>query len=86
MALLVVFQGVKNKDCVSDEVIEAFKYTFGQPGAMTPPINYYRNLFKETEEKGSSGGFKPIELPTLIIWVRPLPCNVHVFTGVGTLL
>ena len=26
----------------TDEDMEAWKYTFGQPGAVTPPLNYYR--------------------------------------------
>lgn len=27
---------------LDDDVMEAYKYTFSQPGALTPPINYYR--------------------------------------------
>ncbi|OQV11892.1 Epoxide hydrolase 4 [Hypsibius exemplaris] len=30
----------------SAEDIEAYKYTFGKPGALTPPVNYYRNIFR----------------------------------------
>jgi pimeloyl-ACP methyl ester carboxylesterase len=28
----------------TEEDLEAYKYTFGKPGALTGPINYYRNL------------------------------------------
>ena len=59
-------QGAHNKDAFPDEVIEAYKYTFSQPGAFTPPINYYRNM-EEIENAGENWG--PIEVPTLLIWV-----------------
>lgn len=32
----------KTRNC---EEIEAYKYCFSRPGAITPAINYYRNLF-----------------------------------------
>lgn len=28
----------------SSEDVECFKYTFSKPGALTPPINYYRAI------------------------------------------
>ncbi|KAH7972521.1 hypothetical protein HPB52_013003 [Rhipicephalus sanguineus] len=52
----------------SDEEREAFKYTFGKPGALTGPINYYRASFQRL----SSGGFKfrRLAVPVLIVWGR----------------
>ena len=35
-------QGVKNKDQFPPEVLEAYKYIFSKPGALTAPLNYYR--------------------------------------------
>ncbi|XP_037027686.1 epoxide hydrolase 4-like [Bradysia coprophila] len=40
-----VFKAVGSKqksDTYTDEDMEAYKYTFSRPGALTPPINYYR--------------------------------------------
>lgn len=55
-AIMLDFYSLGNilkKSNVSDEDIECFKYTFGKPGALTPPINYYRAnflKFKNTKE------------------------------------
>lgn len=41
----------KKSDTYTDEDMEAYKYTFSRPGALTPPINYYRaniSLYKKT--------------------------------------
>ena len=48
-------------------MVEAYKYVFSQPGALTAPINYYRCMFKQKGEK--KGAPKAIETPTLVIWV-----------------
>lgn len=32
----------KYSNAFNEEDLEAFKYTFGKPGALTPPLNYYR--------------------------------------------
>ena len=61
-------QGVKNKDQFPPEVVEAYKYTFSKPGALTAPLNYYRALFN-TRCSLSSTTRKTIDVPTLIIWV-----------------
>ena len=45
-------------------MVEAYKYVFSQPGALTAPINYYRCMFKQKMDT-----LKAIETPTLIIWV-----------------
>ncbi|XP_013774540.1 epoxide hydrolase 4-like [Limulus polyphemus] len=53
----------------SEEEIEAYKYYFSQPGAFTPPINFYRAaigwLRKDLQEEYD--GFR-IKAPTLVIW------------------
>ncbi|GMT35841.1 hypothetical protein PFISCL1PPCAC_27138, partial [Pristionchus fissidentatus] len=61
------FAGLKNKQNVTDEDIEAWKATFSKKGAMSPPINYYRALVKDRNENKDiiSRIVKP---PTLIIW------------------
>uniref|UniRef100_A0A8C6A8T1 Epoxide hydrolase 3 n=1 Tax=Marmota marmota marmota TaxID=9994 RepID=A0A8C6A8T1_MARMA len=43
--------------------LEAFLYNFSQPGGLTGPINYYRNLFRNFP-------LEPQELatPTLLLW------------------
>ena len=64
---IYVLQGMKkNKDCFTPEVIEAYKYVYSQPGAVTAPLNYYRCIFKNSKMKM---GAKRIEVPILIIWV-----------------
>ena len=53
---------------MSDEVLEAYKYVYSQPGAITAFVNYYRCMFSE---KGrNKGAPKMIEIPTLLIWVH----------------
>ena len=59
-------QGVRNKTGFSKEVIEAFKYTFSQPGACTAAVNYYRNLSLTSSRPRHN---VKIETPVLIIWV-----------------
>ena len=62
-----LFQGLKkNKGNFTAEIVEAYKYVFSQPGAITAPLNYYRCLFKQRKVKKSAQKF---EMPILIIWV-----------------
>ena len=49
---------------MSREAIEAYKYVFSQPGAVTPPINYYRNVMSYPKPESEK-----IAIPTLLIWV-----------------
>lgn len=42
----------KSSPFVSSEDIEAYKYTFSQPGSLTPPLNYYRAFFRSVILKG----------------------------------
>ena len=52
---------------MTNEVIKAYKYVFSQPGALTPPINYYRNVLSYPKPND-----KQISIPTLLIWVTYL--------------
>ena len=65
LQLLPLLQGHK-KDAKPDEAIEAYKYTFSQPGAFTPPLNYYRAIMRNPARSPKSD---PIEVPCLLIWV-----------------
>ena len=56
----------KNKGNFTAEMVEAYKYVFSQPGALTAPLNYYRCIFKIMNMKM---GTKKIEVPILVIWV-----------------
>eukprot|EP00731_Ephydatia_muelleri_P018919 Em0011g959a len=58
--------GVRNKETFPPEVVEAYKYVFSKPGAMTGPINYIRCMFDQ--HKGAGGNPKPIQVPILILW------------------
>ena len=62
-------QGARNKAAFPSDVIEAYKYTFSQPGALTAPLNYYRCMLQRRREMGKASAKKTIEVPTLIIWV-----------------
>ncbi|KAJ1521111.1 hypothetical protein ONE63_002813 [Megalurothrips usitatus] len=42
----------KRQAWVTDDDIEAFKYTFSQPGAISPPINYYRAAMRRRVFEG----------------------------------
>ena len=48
--------------------MEAFKYTFSQPGAFTAAMNYHRNAFNSAMKVAHSNSAK-IEKPILLIWV-----------------
>jgi pimeloyl-ACP methyl ester carboxylesterase len=50
---------------MTDEDIEAYKYTFSKKDALTSAINYYRNIFTDDGPKKPS---KIIETPTLLLW------------------
>ena len=56
---------MRNKKAFTHEDVEAYKYTFSQDGAITPPLNYYRaNVFRSMENASN----KQISVPVLIIW------------------
>lgn len=70
--------GAISKDSFPPEVLEAYKYTFSKPGALTGPINYYRCMLnnkatdqkKAADQKKAEGDSPPakISVPTLLIW------------------
>ena len=59
--------GVRNQASFSKEDVDAYKYVFSQPGALTGPINYIRCIFARGGSKEESRG-KMVEVPTLILW------------------
>ena len=50
------------------EMVDAYKYTFGQEGALTPPINYYRQTFGWSWSPGARKEVPPITCPLMVIW------------------
>ena len=70
--MLPLPQGVKNRDQFPAEVVEAYKYTFSRPGALTGPINYIRAIYK-TRYFLFPRNRKTINIPTLLLWVSSLP-------------
>lgn len=60
-------KGCKDPSIVTEEDIEAFKFTFGKPGAFTPPINYYRSsLF--TKPRKEPGKKLQVKVPGILIF------------------
>ncbi|XP_035700105.1 epoxide hydrolase 4-like [Branchiostoma floridae] len=58
--------GCKRRDAVTEEDLEAFKYTFARPGVnISAAINYYRAMLKQPPR--SYKGTK-VTCPTLMIW------------------
>nr|XP_033771161.1 epoxide hydrolase 4 [Geotrypetes seraphini] len=56
--------GIGRNDCrLTEEDIEAYLYIFSQPGALTGPINHYRNLFSCLPLKRHE-----VTTPTLLLW------------------
>lgn len=61
------FKPVLKTEYLNEEDIEAYRYTFSQPRALTCAINYYRASF--SYPKPSRDLTKPItETPVLILW------------------
>lgn len=60
--------GVRNKGGFTAEDVEAYKYVFSQPGAMTPPINYYRANVLRKGDAATSSKNSMVSVPTLLIW------------------
>ncbi|VDM62919.1 unnamed protein product [Angiostrongylus costaricensis] len=54
--------GIRHSENFTDEDLEAWKHVFSQPGALSGPINYYRNI---TASLHLTEFFQP---PTIIIW------------------
>jgi len=48
------------------DLVDAHKWTFGQPGALTPPLNYYRQNFEPTLPDKPMP--PPLACPLLVLW------------------
>jgi pimeloyl-ACP methyl ester carboxylesterase len=60
------FKGMAvNKSAFSDADIEAYKNAAAKSGALTSPLNYYRNVFGH---ELVSRSWSVLEVPTLMIW------------------
>jgi pimeloyl-ACP methyl ester carboxylesterase len=57
--------GMKPGSVTPDEM-EAYKYVFAAPNALTPPINYYRNIFRLHQEKTLC--WRPVPSPVLVVF------------------
>ncbi|CAD6199575.1 unnamed protein product [Caenorhabditis auriculariae] len=57
--------GIKNRKNFTDEDLLAWKYVFSQEEALTPPINYYRQLLDAPHISKTDSIVQP---PVLIIW------------------
>lgn len=65
---------------LTEQEVDAYLYSLSQPGGLTPPINYYRNLFRDTPIP-----CEPPPMPTLLLWgthdafldARLVPCLHH---------
>ncbi|XP_044309878.1 epoxide hydrolase 3 [Varanus komodoensis] len=47
---------------LTEDELEAYLYSLAKPGGLTPPLNYYRNIFRWVPLH------KDILMPTLVIW------------------
>ena len=73
-----LLQGLKkNKGNFTAEVMEAYKYVFSQPWALTAAFNYFRCIFKPRKMEKST---QKIEVPILIIWVKWQPISMTTIT------
>ncbi|CAG5133395.1 unnamed protein product, partial [Candidula unifasciata] len=57
----------ENKDEAIQEHVAPYKYTFSQPGALTPPLNYYRHLMTKGYASAAERDLKYL-MPALLIW------------------
>lgn len=56
------------KKLLSDEEMEAYKYTYSRPGAPTHAINYYRANFLGSSKSTKQQDDLRVTCPTLLIW------------------
>ncbi|XP_056181899.1 epoxide hydrolase 3 [Falco biarmicus] len=77
-ALTGSWLGIQNAaQRLTEQEVDAYLYGLSQPGGLTPPLNYYRNLFRDTPIPR-----EPPPLPTLLLWgaedafldARLVPC------------
>ena len=61
--------GSEEQSILPPDVVEAYKYTFSKPGALTGPVNYYRTISCNIHQFLFPTVRKMIDIPTLIVWV-----------------
>jgi pimeloyl-ACP methyl ester carboxylesterase len=61
-------QGSDEADKAREENIAPYKYTFSQPGALTPPLNYYRHFMRNQSDNRAANHDLKYTMPTLLIW------------------
>uniref|UniRef100_A0A915ELG8 AB hydrolase-1 domain-containing protein n=1 Tax=Ditylenchus dipsaci TaxID=166011 RepID=A0A915ELG8_9BILA len=68
--------GLVHPENFTDEDMEAWKYTFGTPNAITPPLNYYRAGMMVAGKRHFSG--EPVRPKTLIIWELKIDARLEI--------
>jgi len=64
-------EGTVRSDAFTRTDIERYKQAFGQPGARTAALNYYRSLARRNARltlTGGGVGELPVRAPTLLVW------------------
>lgn len=77
----LIFKSADKRDLCTEEEINAYKYTFSRPNAITCALNYYRALLR-----GYPTGPKiplQIKVRTLVIWGKKDNALVSVLANVG---
>jgi pimeloyl-ACP methyl ester carboxylesterase len=64
----------------TDQEIAQYRQAWNQPGAITGGLNYYRAMFRRFVSGSLKRVFKPIEIPTLLIWGEDDPFAVKAVT------
>jgi pimeloyl-ACP methyl ester carboxylesterase len=57
-------------DALTPQERDRYREAWGQPGAMTSMINWYRALLRQSRKSSGSGN---IQIPTLVVWGRQDP-------------
>ncbi|NXI47615.1 EPHX3 hydrolase, partial [Galbula dea] len=58
------WMGIQNPaQRLTEEELDSYLYSLSQPGGLSPPIHYYRNLFRDTPIPR-----EPPPVPTLLLW------------------
>ncbi|XP_071452586.1 epoxide hydrolase 4-like [Hetaerina americana] len=68
MKIFEVLTMGSESNAITAEDIEAYKYTFGKPGAFSGPVNYYRANFFGSLKKDSPRQLKKITVPGMLLW------------------
>jgi len=69
--LIQGMKGIGHTDTFSEEDLEKYRVAWGQPGALTAMINWYRALARNAVGSGgssSTNGKPRITVPTLMLW------------------